>query len=109
MEGLQADQYYEYYEKNHPELAKTLLEVYDGLQQQLTENLDKDFVSAEGQLDSLSDAIREASFAGKNTNELIGDYVNTATRIGFHIEYLGNNGTLIIPRQEEEKDGTNEK
>jgi len=105
---LQFDQYYEYYEEHHPELAKTLLTVYEGLQQRLTEDLDKDFVSAGIQIDTLSDSIRTKSLAGEDTSELIGDYVNTATQIGFYIEYTGNDGTRIIPKHEEEN-SSNEK
>lgn len=102
MEGLQNDQYYDYYEKHHPELAKSLMDMYERFQQRLEDELDKDFVSAGKRIDTLFDTIRETSLAGQDTTELIREYVNTATDLGFHIVYQSKDGTLITPNEKPE-------
>lgn len=102
MAGLQNDRYYDYYEKHHPELAKSLMDMYERFQQRLEDELDKDFVSAGKQIDTLFDTIREASLAGQDTTDLIREYVNTATDLGFHIEYQSKDGTLITPNEKPE-------
>jgi hypothetical protein len=87
----------EYLQENFPDFAKSLISAFEASYVKLKDEMDPEFLEANTHFEPLAEEISKASIAGEDVSELIKDYVNTAAKIGLHIEYLSNDGNYVKP------------